>query len=407
MIQNIIVSILVLIFSGVFAAIFGQTADQLKPSVITGDVVSINSTSIVVNTKTGEINVAITEKTEFKKVTAENPSIKTAVAAASADIGAGDKLMVTGIMNADGRSLPARAVYLMSKSDIAQKKAKEIEKWKTRGISGMVTAVNAQTNQITIETRGLMGATKTVMTPKPDAKFMRYAEDSVKWEEAKVSSFAEVSIGDTVRALGDKSADGTSFTAEEVVSGSFPTIAGTVKSVNVEQKEVVITDLQSKKDITVSFADASLMKRFPPEFAQRMLGGAMGPGGQRPGGQGGANAPQGSPAQGAAVNGTPAGQGQPGGMRPGGIGGGRSGGIDEMIERFPTIAAADLVVGEQIGVLSTKSNSSGKIKAIKLLAGVEPFIRMAQMAAAASGGGRGQGSQIGLSIPGLDGIGAQ
>lgn len=91
-------------------------------------------------------------------------------------------------------------------------------------------------------------------------------------------------------------------------------------------------------------------------------------------------------------------------MRPGGMGGPR-GGIDEMIERFPTITAADLKVGEQIGVLSTKANGSGKIKAIKLLAGVEPFIRMAQMAAAAQGGGRGQGSQIGLSIPGLDGIG--
>ena len=400
MVQNFIISILILLFSGVFALVFGQTTEAIKPSVITGDVVSINSTSIVVAAKTGEINAAITDKTEFKKVTAENPSIKTAVAATAADIGVGDKLMVTGVMNADGKSLPARAVYLMSKSDIAQKRAKEIEKWRTRGISGAVSAVNAQTNQITIEIKGLMGSTKTVMTPKPEAKFMRYAADSVKWSEAKVSSFAEVAVGDTVRALGDKSADGTSFSAEEVVSGSFPTMAGTIKSIDVELKEVVITDLQTKKDVTVSFADVSLMKRFPAEFAERLTGGGMGQGGQRPAGQGGA--PQGNPNAG----GNPAGgQGQPGGMRPGGGMGGPRGGIDEMIERFPTITAADLKVGEQIGVLSTKSNGSGKIKAIKLLAGVEPFIRMAQMAAAASGGGRGQGSQVGLSIPGLDGIG--
>lgn len=400
MVQNFIISILILLFSGVFALVFGQTTEAIKPSVITGDVVSINSTSIVVAAKTGEINAAITDKTEFKKVTAENPSIKTAVAATAADIGVGDKLMVTGVMNADGKSLPARAVYLMSKSDIAQKKAKEIEKWRTRGISGTVSAVNAQTNQITIEIKGLMGSTKTVMTPKPEAKFMRYAADSVKWSEAKVSSFSEVAVGDTVRALGDKSADGTSFSAEEVVSGSFPTMAGTIKSIDVELKEVVITDLQTKKDVTVSFADVSLMKRFPAEFAERLTGGGMGQGGQRPAGQGGA--PQGNPNTG----GNPAGgQGQPGGMRPGGGMGGPRGGIDEMIERFPTITAADLKVGEQIGVLSTKSNGSGKIKAIKLLAGVEPFIRMAQMAAAASGGGRGQGSQVGLSIPGLDGIG--
>ena len=402
MVQNFVISIVIFIFSGVFAMVFGQTPEAVKPSVVTGDVVSINATSIVVAAKTGEVNVAITDKTEFKKVTAENPSLKTAVAATAADIGAGDKLMVTGIMNPDGKSLPARAVYLMSKSDIAQKRAKEIERWKTRGISGTVTAVNVQTNQITIETRGLMGSTKTVMTPKTDAKFMRYAADSVKWEEAKVSSLSEIAPGDTLRALGDKSADGTSFTAEEVVSGSFPTIAGTVKSVDVALKEVVITDLQTKKDLTVSFADVSLMKRFPAEFAERLTGGGMGPGGQRPAGQGGAGAPQGTANAGGTP--TPGGQGQQGGMRPGGMGGPR-GGIDEMIERFPTITAADLKVGEQIGVLSTKANGSGKIKAIKLLAGVEPFIRMAQMAAAASGGGRGQGSQIGLSIPGLDGIG--
>lgn len=404
MVQNFIISILIFVFTGVFATVYGQTPEAIKPSVVTGDVVSINATSIVMAAKTGEVNVSITEKTEFKKVTAENPSLKTAVAATAADIGVGDKLMVTGIMNPDGRSLPARAVYLMSKSDIAQKRAKEIEKWRTRGISGTVTAVNTHTNQITIETRGLMGSTKTVVTPKADAKFMRYADNSVKWEEAKVSSLSEIAAGDTMRALGEKSADGTSFSAEEVVSGSFPTMAGTIKSIDVEQKEVVITDLQSKKDLTVSFAEVSLMKRFPTEFAERFAGSAMGTGGPRPAGQGGAGAPQGS----ANTGGSPAqggqSQGQPGGMRPGGMGGPR-GGIDEMIERFPTITAADLKVGEQIGVLSTKANGSGKIKAIKLLAGVEPFIRMAQMAAAAQGGGRGQGSQIGLSIPGLDGIG--
>ena len=68
---------------------------------------------------------------------------------------------IDGVLDAEGKSFPARSVYLMSKSAIAQKNAKEAEMWRTRGIAGKVTAVNAQTNQITVEVRGLMGTTST------------------------------------------------------------------------------------------------------------------------------------------------------------------------------------------------------------------------------------------------------
>jgi hypothetical protein len=150
---------------------------------------------------------------------AGNPSLKTAVAATFADIGAGDKVIVTGIMAADKKSIPARAVYLMTKADIAGRQVKDQERWKTRGISGQVTAVNAQTKEITVASRGMMGETKIVLTPKDDAKFRRYAPDSVRYDEAKTSSLDEIKVGDSVRALGDKSADGTIFKAEEIVSG--------------------------------------------------------------------------------------------------------------------------------------------------------------------------------------------
>ena len=93
------------------------------------------------------------------------------------------------------------------------------------------------------------------------------------------------------------------------------------------------------------------------------------------------------------------GGGQPG---AGGPGGGPRGGIDDMLERFPAITVADLKVGDMIAVSSTKTASADHITAIKLLAGVEPFIRMAQMSAARNQG-RGQGTQS-LNIPGLDGF---
>jgi len=74
-----------------------------------------------------------------------------------------------------------------------------------------------------------------------------------------------------------------------------------------------------------------------------------------------------------------------------------------MLDRFPSITAAALKVGDMIAISSTKTDNTARMNAIKLLSGVEPFLRMAQ----ASGGGarRGGGVDGGFTIPGLDGIG--
>ncbi len=376
---------------------------SIKPSVISGDVVAISAERITINSKTGNVDGVLSAKTEFKRVDPAKPDLAAATPAAVSDIAVGDRVMATGVLDAEGKSFPARSVYLMSKSAIAQKNAKEAEMWRTRGIAGKVTAVNAQTNQITVEVRGLMGTTSTVLTPKGDAKFKRYAPNSIRFDQAVDSSIADVKQGDMIRALGDKSSDGTSFSAEQIVTGAFQTIAGTVKSVDTAKNEIVITNLQTKKDVTVELGSTSIMKKFPAEMAERLAGGQFGAGGMRPPGQGGVQ--QGQP--GGQPSGQPAG-GQPGAGAPGqgrpGMGGGRgSGGIDDMLERFPNITAADLKAGDMIAISSTRNGDMTKVNAIKLLAGVEPFLRMAQ---AQSGGGRGgRGLDGGFSIPGLDGIG--
>lgn len=365
----------------------------VKPSVAAGDVVSIDPGKIVLQTKDGSLDVLLSDKTEYKRVPPDNPSLKAAVAAAFADIGTGDKLMVTGILSDDKKTLPARAVYLMTKADIAQKQVKESEKWTTKGISGRVASVDPITNQIKIEVRGLAATTTVVLTPKAGAKLLRYAPNSVKFSEAKASSINEIEAGDMLRASGDRSPDGASFAAEEIITGAFRTVAGTVKTIDIAKNEVVITDAQTKKDLIVELGSASVMKKFPEEMAQRLA--AFQGGGMRPGGPAGTGARP--PANGA----PPGGQATPGG-RGGGMG--SRGGIDEMLERFPNIAVVDLKTGDVIAVSSTRTTSLERITAIKLLAGVEPFLRAAQAQAAANGGQRGQGT-LSLDIPGLDGFG--
>lgn len=374
----------------------------VKPSVLLGEVSEISGSKIVLKTKDGALDVMLSDKTEYKRVSPEKPSLATATAATFADIGAGDKVAVTGILASDKKTIPARAVYLMTKGDIAGKQAKDQEQWKTRGVSGQVAAINAQSKEITITSRGLAGETKTILMPKADAKFRRYAPDSVNYSEAKTSSMDEIKVGDSIRALGDKSADGANFQAEEVVSGSFQTIGGTIKAIDIAKNEITLTNLQTKKDVKVVVGQNSVLKQFPAEMAQRMAAfqsGGAGGGMQPPGGMG---RPPRQP-DGVATGADSPNGGNGGGARRGG-GGRGAGGIDEMLERFPTISLADLKIGDMIAFSSSKGANADRVTAIKLLSGVEPFLKNPP---AANGGRRngGGGQDSGFSIPGLDGGG--
>jgi len=65
-----------------------------------------------------------------------------------------------------------------------------------------------------------------------DAVVRRYAPDSVKFADAQVSTLAEVKVGDQARARGEKNADGSKMVAEEVLAGTFRTIAATVTTID-------------------------------------------------------------------------------------------------------------------------------------------------------------------------------
>ncbi len=397
MLKLIALTTAIFLTMSIFTVVGAQTA--VKPSVIAGDVSSAEGNRFIVASQTGPVEVNVTDKTTFKKVSAVNPDFKTATDGSAAEIGVGDKLTVTGILAADGKSIPARTVYYIAKSDVIAKNAKEAAEWRQRGVAGKVTNVNTQTGQLTIEVRGMMGSTNTVLTPKQGAQFLKYAPDSIRFDEAVASSLAEINVGDMLRALGDKSADGTSFSAERIITGAFQTIAGTVTSVDVEKNEIVIKNLQDNKEMTVAISDFTVIKRFPQEMAERLAGAQM-MGGARPG-AGGARPSGGGNVQVRPV--APGGQPAPGsGGRPGPGGAGASGSIDEMIDRFPAISAADLTPGDMIAFSSSKNGSDARVRAIKVLAGVEPFIRMAQ---ASTGGRRGPGVDGSFTIPGLDSMG--
>lgn len=379
-----LIGFLVLLTNLLIAA---QTADVgIKPNYAGGEVVGVESGKIVLRTKDGAIDVMLATATEYKRIPPENPTLKAAVAASLSDIGTGDKLLVTGAVSSDKKQIPAKIVYLMSKADIAQKQSKEAEEWQKRGITGRATKVDFQTSQVTIVVRGAAGETAVVVSPKDNAKFMRYVPDSIKYSEAKPSNIREIFVGDIVRALGDRSENGMSFQAERVLSGAFQTVGGTIKSVDAAKNEIVIENIQTKKDVTIVVGNSSTLKKYPAEMAQRMaqFQAMRANGGQPP--QGGGQA------QGQRPN-------QPG---QGGGGGMRGGDINDMFERLPVVTLAELKAGEMIAVSSTRGDNPARITAIRLLSGVEPFLKTQQISGGRGRGGQG-GQDSGFSIPGLEG----
>lgn len=405
--QKFIFTAFLILIAGIGSFVSAQAADGIKANYAGGEVKIVVGGKIVLQTKDGDIDVVISDKTAFKKINPANPKITEAAESNLAEIGIGDKLLVSGAVAADKKSIPAKTVYLMTKAAIAEKQNKESEEWRTRSISGRVMSLNFEKNEVTVAVRNVTGETNVVVMPKNGGKFLRYAPNSIKYSEAKSSSIREIFVGDNVRALGDKSADGAAFQAEEIISGAFQTVGGKVKSIDAAKNEIVIEDIKTKKDVTISVGENSTLKKFPAEMAQRMAqfqamraGGETG-GFRPPQGQGNQQNnpnPQNNQANPPNANGqTPERPGMGGGQR------GMRGDINDMFERLPVITIADLKAGDMIAVSSTKTDLPSKITAIRLLAGVEPFLNTPQ---AQSPGGRGRGGQdSGFSIPGLDGFG--
>lgn len=401
------------------------TSANTKPSMIVGEVTSIDGLNkkMTIKTKDGDLTVVLSEKTEYLKVQPGATTLAGATTITIAEIGLGDGIIANGVLDDVNKLVPAKKLILMSKADIAKKQEAEREEWRRRGIAGRITQLNISKYEVTIAVNSLTGETFTTLVNADKAKFLRYSPDSVKFSDAKESSFLELKVGDQLRALGTKGEEGKIFTPEEVISGSFKTIAGTVTEVDTATGEVKIKSLENEKLIlTVVISKDTVIRRLPQQM-MGFLGGQMGQNGQggqqvmmRPQGtQGGQTGGQGGQRQGGQQGNQQSGQqgnqqaGQ-GGQRPGGqqAGGPRAFGggnfdINEMIERLPAIPITDLKVGDMIGASSSVGDDPTRYKAIKLLAGVEPLVRLGQMQQAqrqATGGG-----SPSLNLPGLDGIG--
>lgn len=313
--------------------------------------VDADARQIVLKTDAGaEVTVTMTPAASFRRVAPGETDLRNASAIAITDVNAGDRVLARGKSSDDRKSMLAALIIVMSKSDIANKQSTERADWDRRGVAGVVTAAGG--GQIAINVRGPGGIKPLIIIPAKDAVIRRYAPDSVKFVDAKPSSLEEIRTGDQVRARGDKSADGSKLTADEIVSGSFRTVAATVNSIDEAENLLHVTNLDGKQPMVIKLNPDSVLRKLPPPMAQMLAA---------------RNRP---PEESARERGPGGGGGRAG------FGGGRGGGGDlqQMLERTPKIALADLKRGDAIIVSSTVGSTPDQITAITLVAGVEPIL---------------------------------
>jgi transcription antitermination factor NusG len=334
------------------AAAWGQAAPAAAPAATftTGTVTKVDAAakSLTLKTDAGlEFVVTLDTKSTVRGIPAGVTDLTKATVIQIGDVQVGDRVQARGKI--EEQKVTATSLLVMAQSEVAKKQQGEQADWDKRGVSGLVTAVSG--DSLTIGVRSLTGVKPMTITPGAGAVIRKYAPDSVSFAEAKTVTMGDIKVGDQVRARGDKSADGASMSAVEIVSGTFKTMAGVITAIDTTNNSMTVRDLDTKKPVTVKINKDSSVKKLQPQLSQAI-------------------ATQLHPE---AAGDTKGGRGGRGG---GGRGGeGRvSGDLSQMIENSPAITLAGLKVGDAIVVSSTVGATAGQVTAIKLLAGVEPIL---------------------------------
>ncbi len=367
------------------------TASQPAASArFLGAVTSINGDTLTVKTTQGDSRqVQVPASAILKRIEPGQTNLSAAVDMQYSDLAVGDRVLVNLDPNSTGTVPAALRVVAIKAADVQKKQQQEAEAWQ-RGVGGLVKSVDAPSGVILVSS----GAGPTAQTVKvkttPATVLKRYAPGSVRFDEAVTAPITAIQTGDQLRARGQKSGD--TLTADEVVSGGFRNISGTITSIDPANSTLVVKDLVTKKQVTVHMGAETQMRRLPDRMAQFIAmrlkgqapagfgGGAYGGGGARPqgaaGGSGSGNVAGNGAGNGSGGNssagGSSAGGGQ-GGQRfgSGGAGGG-TGDLSQALSRAPTIKLSDLQKSEAVMLVSTQGESD--VTAITVLAGVEPLL---------------------------------
>jgi hypothetical protein len=352
-----------------------------------GTIKSVQPDSITVAGESGgEVTAKLASSTKILRVPPGEKDLKNATALQPHDLQPGDRVLVRGHASSDdGHTITAVSVIVMKQGDVAAKQQHERDDWQKRGAGGLVTKVDPAAGVITISSSSTAANKNVAVHIAKQTILRRYAPGSVNFDDAKPAPVDQIKVGDQLRARGTRNPDGSEISAEEIVTGSFRNIAGTIKAIDAANNTMTVQDAISKSAIVVKVSSDSQMKKLPAEMAQRIAmrlknaGGASSGGGDQasPSAQGatGQSAP---PSAGGARPATEAQTGRgPGGGNGGAPGGNGPPDLQRMLSRLPNSQLTDLQKGDAVMIVSTEGGPADGLTAITLLAGVDAILTAA------------------------------
>jgi hypothetical protein len=299
------------------------------------------------------------------------------------DLHPGDRIVVRGTAQTDGKTIVASSLLVMKKSDVIEKQAHDREDWQKNGIGGLVRAVDPASGTVRVSMPAVTGSKDIVVRVAKSTIFRRYAPDSVQFDKAMVSSMEEIRSGDQLRARGMQGPAKGEFSASEIVTGSFRNIAGTISSIDAASGSLQVQDLATKRAVQIKIAQDSQVRKLSPPVAQRIAMRLRG------------NSPEESSPQRTASENTGGSRQRPAQLGPeaagkpgdGEQGSRRTGGnpdLQQMILRMPPSTLADFQKGDAVMIVATQGAQENLATAIILLGGVEPILSSSSKGEAAS-----------------------
>ena len=236
-----------------------------------GVVKAISGNVITLATDAGQtVNIVVQDSARLVRISPGQKDMKDAAPIQMQDVQVGDRILARGKPSDDGKSVEASSIVLMKESDVVAKQERDREDWQKRGVGGLVSKVDAAGGTITLAAPVIGDAKPITIHVSKSTIIRRYSPDSVKFDDATPGTIDQVNVGDQLRARGVRSADGSELTADEVVSGTFRNVAGLVISTDAASNSVTVTDLATKKPLTLRITPDSQLRKLPPMVAQRI-----------------------------------------------------------------------------------------------------------------------------------------
>lgn len=383
----------------------GARAQQSAPAQqrLIGEITAVDATAhtVTVRSDAGEaVTLSTTEQTTYTRMAPGVTDLKQGERVTFAEVRVGDRLLAPGVSAAGGTAARLILMARAAGGPGGQNNA-------GRRLMGRVVSVDAAKKQIVVQGRGREGQ-EAVTVDASAARVLHYAPDSMKPADAVASTLGDLRAGDNIRATGERSADGASFKAEEVLAGGFARFAGTVAGVDAQRNELTVKNEASGGTVKLTLGARSSLRRMTPEVEQKLAqqraefeqrreqrraerqqqgGQPQGEGGQRPeGGRG--------------RRGDGQGRGE-GGQRRGGFGGQGGGGnnnnFQQMFDGLPAVTLAELKKGDVVMVTVTPGADNSRATVVSLVTGSPEVMRSMQQFQ------RGGDGQRGPNSPGLPG----